>query len=347
MDNVLCRSNARIVVIDHTIREMAEGNDLVIDELLCFVQSKIDILDLDLIVKLCEENPYFDNDVIEKSKETLFNLCHNENDKTERKGRKGEHKGERNLKDICNLLQEKGEGAPKFVAQDLNILPPVTFKSIDVSILLHTIRLLQTEVKVLKDAVELQKLTSQDLYDTAKALDTRVTKIESPLLGNKTVPVKDASANAVNVAASGTNPGAAPFASGQLPTYSAMAQLNCGNNTMNNNLIVDPDGFIVVGPNGKPLRPVSNFNQRRNSQMKQTNPSQGMVGNSTRSAIEAASRIVKANVFVSQYPPETTEEEVIEEEESLKRALEKKVMVLKLDTTYSFNICSKAIEKFG
>ena len=38
---------------------------------------------------------------------------------------------------------------------------------------------------------------------------------------------------------------------------------------------------------------------------------------------------------------------IIEEEEFLKRALEIKVMVLKLDTTYSFNIWSKAIEKFG
>ena len=37
----------------------------------------------------------------------------------------------------------------------------------------------------------------------------------------------------------------------------------------------------------------------------------------------------------------------IEEEETLKRALEKKVMVLKLDTTYSFSIWSEAIEKFG
>ena len=115
-----------------------EGKDLVLNELLCFVQSKIDLFDVDLIVKLCEENPHFDSEVIEKAKDTLFKLCHNESDKTEWKGRKGEHKGDRNLRDIYNLLQEKGSSAPKFVAKDLNILPPVTFKTIDVSVLLHT-----------------------------------------------------------------------------------------------------------------------------------------------------------------------------------------------------------------
>ena len=72
-----------------------ESNVPVIDELLCFVQSKIDILDAELIVKLCEDT--FSNEQIDSSKEILFDLCHNESDKTERKGRKGEHKSDRNL----------------------------------------------------------------------------------------------------------------------------------------------------------------------------------------------------------------------------------------------------------
>ena len=79
---------------------------------------------------------------------------------------------------------------------------------------------------------------------------------------------------------------------------------------MNSNVVIDSDGFIVVGPNGKPVRPVSNYQQRQNPQMNQRNPNQGMVGNSTRSGIEAATRIVKASVFVSRYPPVTTAEEV-------------------------------------
>ena len=128
----------------------------------------------------------------------------------------------------------------------------------------------------------------------------------------KDAPVTPSVNVSEDVAIAGRNPGAAHFESDQKPgdpkpLYSAMAQLNTNNS---GNFIVDSDGFIVVVPNGKPLKSVSNINQRRNSQIKQRNPSQGMVGNATRSGIEAATRIVKASVFVSRYPPQTTEEEV-------------------------------------
>ena len=67
-------------------------------------------------MQLCEEN--FDKATIEKSKEMLFDLCHNEGDKTVRRGRTGEHKSDRNLLDIYNLLQEKGDNAPVFLCQE-------------------------------------------------------------------------------------------------------------------------------------------------------------------------------------------------------------------------------------
>ena len=287
------------------------GTAPVIDELLCFVQSKIGLLDVDLIVKLCEEN--FDIKIIEKSKEILFDLCHSEHDKTERKGRIGEHKSDRNLRDIYNLLQEKGASAPPFCARDLNILPPVTFKSVDVSILLHTIRQLQTEVKILKDASEVQRQTTQDLYDTTKSLDARVREVESPnSQGVITVPDNDAD----NTQGTKTllNPQAVHFTAGQQPkpTYAHMAQFNSAK-TPNNSFIVDSDGYIVVGPNGKPVKPVSMFPQRKNSLVIQKSSTQGMVGNSTRSGLEAATRYVKASVFVSRYQPGTTAEEVKED----------------------------------
>ena len=97
-----------------------EGNETgakapIINELLCFIQNKIDILELDIIIQLCEER--FDKTTIEKSKEMLFDLCHSETDKTMRRGCTGEHKSGRNLQDIYNLLQEKGENAPTFCAK--------------------------------------------------------------------------------------------------------------------------------------------------------------------------------------------------------------------------------------
>ena len=104
--------------------DIDSGGDppIIINEVLCYVQNKIDILHVDLIVQLCEEN--FDKTSIEKAKELLFNLCHSESDRTVMKSRTGEHKSDRNLRDIYNLLQEKGKNAPIFCAKNLNILPP-------------------------------------------------------------------------------------------------------------------------------------------------------------------------------------------------------------------------------
>ena len=167
-----------------------EGNEAgakapIINEVLCFIQNKIDILDFDIIVQLCVEN--FDKAAIDKSKEMLFDLCHDESDKTVRRGRTGEHKSDRNLRDIYNLLQEKGDSAPTFCAMNLNILPPVTLKNVNVSNLLHTIIQLQTEVKLLTQASKVQKEITDNIHDMAKSLDVRVSKFEPPKTGVNSV----------------------------------------------------------------------------------------------------------------------------------------------------------------
>lgn len=156
---------------DHNHRPL-----IIIDEILCYIVNEISLRDFDTIANLCENN--FDAAAIEKSRDLLFELCHNENDETKPKGRKGEHKKDRILKDIYNLLQEKGDDIPVFVAKDLNVLPPVNFKSLDVSVLLHNIRTLQTEVELLKKGMDLQKQTSKDTHDITKKLDERINKIE-------------------------------------------------------------------------------------------------------------------------------------------------------------------------
>ena len=118
-----------------------DSKGIIIDEVLCYIQNKMKILSVDNIVILCE--PVFDAEQVESAKEILFDLCHQENDKTERKTRIGQHKNERNIRDICNLFEEKGNDAPVFVAQDLNNLPPVTINCLDVSLLLSENKRLQ------------------------------------------------------------------------------------------------------------------------------------------------------------------------------------------------------------
>ena len=77
---------------------MGEGDksseNIIVDDVLCYTQNKMKILGLEPIIILCE--PVFGPEKIENAKQTLFELCHEENDKTERKTRIGQHKNAKN-----------------------------------------------------------------------------------------------------------------------------------------------------------------------------------------------------------------------------------------------------------
>ena len=65
-----------------------------------------------------------------------------------------------------------------FVAQDVNRLPPVTIKHLDMSIVLSENKALRAEVKVMKEAMELQKKSNDDLIQMMKMLSTRMDELE-------------------------------------------------------------------------------------------------------------------------------------------------------------------------
>ena len=130
--------------------ENDNNNGVVIDELLCFVQNKIYLLPPTAIADLCTAT--FQDDDIEASKRRLFKLCADENCTRLRK-RQGPHKTTKNIDDIVRLMQEKGTDTPTFVALNLAKLPPVTFDSIDVSALLHSIQHAQFEIDLLRACV--------------------------------------------------------------------------------------------------------------------------------------------------------------------------------------------------
>ena len=155
-------------------KHMAQG-DVVIDELLCFVTNKLDVLPSDTIIQLCKNS--FDDDEIEASKKLLFDLCANENT-TRFKKRIGVDKGKHNMEDLIKLLQEKGDEVPKFVALNLSKLPPITFDSVDVSVLLTEIRKTQNEVKYLKETVETQNHVAREIKESSAMMNTRINRLE-------------------------------------------------------------------------------------------------------------------------------------------------------------------------
>ena len=104
----------------------------------------------------------------------------------------------------------------------------------------------------------------------------------------------------------GAEPFTAPVQPEPMPSYATVIQLNNARNP-SSNVVADAQGYITLGRDGKPVKPVSNV-QKRNQLAKKR--SQGMVGSSTRSGITAATRFTKSSVFVTRYPPVFSAKEV-------------------------------------
>ena len=167
--------------------------DTYINSLLCFIVNKIDILPPKSLVKLCVGS--YSDKKIEDAKSLIFRLLHDDSNSTKFINRHAttgkETKGEKNLFDIIQLLLEKGTAAlPKFVTLDLSELPPITFDSIDVTVLLTKIQNLMVKVELLENGmsdmcsannaqIEQTKKGMTDLCEANKALQVVDVSLEA------------------------------------------------------------------------------------------------------------------------------------------------------------------------
>ena len=161
----------------------AEGP--IINEVLCFIMNKWGCIDVDVLTRLCLN---MNDKEIEAAKDVIFNHLHDKNDDTKFKTRRNRQiakpdsksKKEKNLADIFCLLEEKGDkNLPDFVALDLGKLPPITYDSMDVTVLLRKIDNLECSVKFLMEGMDKVTNTHASIYDTIKKLDSRVNELES------------------------------------------------------------------------------------------------------------------------------------------------------------------------
>ena len=164
-------------------KSSGNNNGVIIDELICFVQNKIDILPPISIGDLCTST--FSEHDIEASKRRLFELCADDSCTRMRK-RIGPKRSVQNVNDIIRLLQEKGTDTPTFVALDLAKLPPVTFDSIDVSTLLNSIRQNEAEITLLKDCLTTHQASSKTLIVVVNDVVSRLAEMET-----RKPPVRD------------------------------------------------------------------------------------------------------------------------------------------------------------
>ena len=171
-------TNATVNVNTHSEITRTTDDSILIDELLCFITNKLDILPPIVIVQLCTST--FSDSDIEVSKKKLFDLCADETNSRYRT-RQGAKKSAMNIEDVIKLLQEKGSDVPEFVALDLSKLPPIAFDSVDVSALLNTIKKTQNEVDILRATIESHNAVSDALHSVSASLETRMSCMEKKM----------------------------------------------------------------------------------------------------------------------------------------------------------------------
>lgn len=121
--------------------------NIVINEVLAFVQNKIAVMDNESLIRICVSA--FSVEDVEKAKSLLFETLPTDIQKI---SRRKEGKQKRDMEDIINLFNAvQSEQIPMFVAYDLQKLPPITFDHVDVTKLLKDILVIQRDVMYIKE----------------------------------------------------------------------------------------------------------------------------------------------------------------------------------------------------
>ena len=153
-----------------------ERQEVIINELLCYVSNKITTMMNDDIILLCililKSISTMKKSAKTNSKVAL-GLCNEAKvPNMERyKKRKGPHRTRSNLEDVISMVHDLGTNVPIFVAKDIHKLPPVSLDSLDVSSFLYKIERLDANFSGIKEALEKYTASKNDqLNDFAKVV---------------------------------------------------------------------------------------------------------------------------------------------------------------------------------
>ena len=123
-----------------------------VNELLCFVTNKIDVMTQDVLVKICAD--FYDGTSIVTAKKLLYEQIQALNlDITLPRfaKRKGPNRNKSDILDIIRLCHEVGSSVPVFVARDLSSLPTVSANCFDMALLMRDIEAMKLQLLVLAD----------------------------------------------------------------------------------------------------------------------------------------------------------------------------------------------------
>ena len=156
-----------------TDAEFSQTMSIIINELLCYMLSKIDSVPLDVICKLVSDS--FTDDEVEAAK---CLLCDHVEEALKMGIRRGQNKKKMYIDGMAKILLECDRAnLPKFVALDLSKLPPITVDCIDVSSLMRKQQLMEVEMSSMKEMIhDILKVTS-DMSKRVEAAAMRVPSI--------------------------------------------------------------------------------------------------------------------------------------------------------------------------
>ncbi|CAG9090505.1 unnamed protein product [Plutella xylostella] len=132
------------------------SDTLMVSELLAFVQSKLDTMDVVSLEQICVTS--FKESEFAAAKKLLADTA---TTAVRLVPRRGDGCGKKDLQDIIRVFQETDpDNIPTFVARDLYKLPPVTFDHVDVTRLLKDIILLKAEIAEIRGKLEASERAS-------------------------------------------------------------------------------------------------------------------------------------------------------------------------------------------
>jgi hypothetical protein len=163
----------------------------VIDGLLCFLVNKLNAMTQDTLEKVITSA--YKVEAFEASKKTLFTMCAT----SKYQGNKGEKAATLHIRDMVKVLQEKGTDIPIFVCtpEDLSELPPISFDSLDVTMLLCQKQKTQSAVDVLKASVDCQHSAIAEHTANATSMECRMKRLErkhdDPSYRDSSIPARE------------------------------------------------------------------------------------------------------------------------------------------------------------
>ena len=143
---------------------MATVQNVIANELLCFISNKIKKMTYDMLLKLVMD--FYSDDAVSQAKSILLDNVVIPEDDDKKRNRKGLNKKLNTMKDILNLfLVMTLEDLPLFVASDLSNLPPLSMDNFDMSSVVREMEIIKNQMRIMQDP------TKHDVKDIIKTFE--------------------------------------------------------------------------------------------------------------------------------------------------------------------------------